>query len=105
MRETELHFTEQFAGETVIISVDGAATFTVEKLKTNPRKSLARIVRVQLPERGVEVAVEIAGKGGRVAAMVDPAVLKWIAVGLTGGKLTLTPLTEEEYRREPRGYG
>lgn len=106
MHQVELHFTEQFAGETAVVTIGGRPPLAVGNLVTDYRTSLARIVRVELPEGRTQVTVEVhrGGESKNMAVAIDPAESKRVVVSLREGQLTLAPVSDAELRREPRGY-
>src|SRR5262245_62091375 len=106
MHRIELHFTERFEGETVVVTIDGRPPLTLGKLVTDYRTSLARIVPVELPEGRARVTVEVhrGGENKSMAIAIDPAECKQVVVSLREDRLVLTPVSDAELRREPRGY-
>ena len=104
MAEAEIHLTEYFAGETVVISAGGHEAVRVERVKTDLRKGLARIVRLSLPDVPTTLTIEVPERHAQAGVTLDPGDLKHVSVALGEGGLQVKAISKEEYRREPRGY-
>ena len=104
MVEIEIHLTGRFAGDTVTISADGREILREEGVTTDPRIGLAQVVHVQLPPGRAVLSVEVPTRGLKADAALDPAGLKFVTIGSTDGQLQIDPVSEDDYRREPRGY-
>jgi hypothetical protein len=104
MPEIEVHFSEYFDGETVAASAAGHEIFKAERLKTDMRTSLARVVHIEIPTQRTDLTFEVLGKGERAKIAVDAPSLKFVVVSLASGRLSVEPVTVEAYKREPRGY-
>ena len=105
MAEIEVHFTEQFDGEVVAISGGGRELFRSAPLKTDMRKGIAQIARVSVPDGKITLSFDVVASGtgiaGTTAQIAKP---KFVTVTLLDRKLTATAVSEDDYRREPRGY-
>jgi len=101
----EVHLVEVFAGETVILSIDGSEFARSERTVTDPRKGYARIIRVSLPSTVKVVDLQIAETGAKVSIDIAPERLRYLRVFLRNGALTAEVIDEEQYRLNPMGYG
>ena len=104
MDQIELHFTRGFDGETVVVSIDGREADRVEGVTTDMRTGAARRRSIQVAGGQHRLAIEVPALSARTETVVETAGLKFVTVKLSTGKLTIDPVTEEDYRREPRGY-
>lgn len=104
MAEIELHFTEFFDGETVLVSNDSGELYRGERLKTDMRKSLAKIVRIDVPSGRSTLRFEMPAKALSMELEVDASRLHHIGVSLLNGELRVNAISREEFKREPRGY-
>jgi hypothetical protein len=73
-------------------------------IKTDTKTGLAKVVRVQVPAGHPVLKVEVPALGASAESAVDTSNLKFVTVALRDGKLTINPVSEHDYRREPRGY-
>jgi hypothetical protein len=105
MYAREIHLVELFRGETVIIAAEGSELARSDKTTTDPRKGYAKIIRISLPATAKVIEVEIAETGEKVSVGVVPERLRHLRVFLKNGALTADAIDEEQYRRDPRGYG
>jgi hypothetical protein len=104
MVEIEIHFTEYFDGETVVISSAGQELYRAGQLKTDMRTSLARIARVAVPPGRPTLTFSLPSRSITASAAIDVSGLKHVRVALVDGKLAIDPVSEEEFKREPRGF-
>ena len=104
MPEIEIHLTELFSGETVIVSAGGLEVFRGEGIRTEFTTSLARIVKAQVPDGEQTVRVEVPEHRASAEARIDPSGLRFLVVSLPERRLRIEAVSEEDYRREPRGY-
>ena len=104
MPEIEIHLTELFQGETVVVSAGGREVFRGEGIRTDFATSLARIAKAQVPDGQQTVKVEVPQHRASAEARIDPSGLKFLVVSLEGGRLKVEAVSQEDYRREPRGY-
>ena len=104
MVEIEIQFTEYFDGETVVISSEGRELYRSGKLKTDMRTSLATIARVAVPPGRPTLAFQIPSRNITANATVDVSRLKHVRVALVDKKLEVDPISEEDFKREPRGF-
>src|SRR5262249_11280882 len=105
MAEVEFQFTEYFDGETVVISSAGRELHRAEQLKTDVRKSFARIVKVAVPPGQAVLTFEVPSRGISRRVSIDASQLKFVRVALRDGRLEIEPVSEDDFRREPRGFG
>jgi len=104
MAEIEVHFTEYFEGDTIVILCEGRELYTATYLTTDVRTSLACIVRVNVPTGQPVLTFEIPSKNVAERAKINVSGLKYLGVALINGNLRINPVTEEDFSREPRGY-
>lgn len=105
MYAREVHLVELFTGETVVVSAGGSQLARSDKTTTDPRKGYAKIVRINVPPMTKIIDVEVAETGAKVSVGVQPERLRHLRVFLRRGALTVDAVDEEQYRRDPRGYG
>jgi hypothetical protein len=104
MAEIEIHFTEYFAGETVVISSAGRELFRAEHLKTDLRTGLAKIARVTVSGERVVLEFAVIPSNASATVTFETAQLKYITIALSDGRLKVTAVSQGDYMREPRGY-
>lgn len=99
----EVHFTETFQGETVILRLAEGEAVEVADLHTDPRSSLARRVTLPSPSGATTLSADL--KGGLSASVrVEPMAIQFVAAELQSGTLILTPVTKVAFAAEPRGF-
>jgi hypothetical protein len=104
MAEIEIHFTEYFDGETVVISCANRALSRVEHIKTDLRTGLAKIARVPVSPGRATLEFAVVASNVRASATVDTAHLKYVTVALAEGSLKVAAVSQDDHKREPRGY-
>lgn len=104
MADIEIHFTEYFDGETVVISGQEGELHRAQQLKTDVRKGLARIVRLSAPAKSGALDFALGGSKEKTSATIDPARLRYVTVALANGRLNVSAISQEDFKREPRGY-
>ena len=88
----------------MVVLVDGREAHRVEGVTTDPRVGAARRLSVQVAGGQHRLAIEVPAINAKAETVVETAGLKFVTVKLSTGKLTIETVTEEDYRREPRGY-
>lgn len=82
---------EDFKGEHVVVTVDGAVVLDDPSVRTRRQIGLARLLEVPVRDDGVTVEVSVQG-GRRQSVQIDTTVTKAVLVGLAAdGDLTLSP--------------
>jgi hypothetical protein len=83
-----------FAGETVVVKVDGREVYRRGGVKTDLRISRADAFDVETTTPFAEVEIAIEPGGPRAAIRLDLGATSYLAVDLKGGTLRLTPSRE-----------
>ena len=104
MAEIEIHFTEYFDGETVMISSENRELARFDHLKTDLRTGLAKIARVALSPGRATFEFTATPSNVRASATLDTTQLKYVTVALVGGSLKVAAVNQDDHKREPRGY-
>jgi hypothetical protein len=104
MAEIEIHFTEYFDGETVVISSANRTLSRVEHIKTDLRTGLAKIARVPVSPGRATLEFAVLPTNVRTSATVNTAQLKYVTVALVDGNLKIAAVSQDDYKSEPRGY-
>ena len=99
-----VHLTRGFAGQTVIIRINGKEVARNADTRTDMRTDLARILACKVAAAPGLVQVEVPEAAAKAEVTVDPAQIEFIVVTLDGTQLRVKPVTKSDYAREPRGY-
>jgi len=99
------HLTRHFAGQTVVIRINGKEAARSADTRTDMRTDLARILACKLAAAPTLVQVEVPEVSAMAEVTVDPAQIQFIVVALDGRRLLNKTVTKNDYEREPRGYG
>jgi membrane protein implicated in regulation of membrane protease activity len=101
----EFHLTRHFAGQTVIIRINGKEAARSADTRTDMRTDRARILVCKVAAAPALVQVEVPEASARAEATIEPAEMQFIVVALDGARLRVEPVTKSDYEREPRGHG
>jgi hypothetical protein len=98
------HLTRGFAGQTVIVRINGKEAARSADTRTDMRTDLARILACKVAAAPTLAEVEVPEAAAKVEVTIEPAQIEFIVVTLDGRELRIKPVTKSDYAREPRGY-
>jgi hypothetical protein len=98
------HLTGYFAGQTVIIRINGKEAARSVDTRTDMRTDIARILTCKVTAAPALVQIEVPEATTSAEVKVEPADMQFIVVALDGARLRIEPVTRSDYEREPRGH-
>jgi hypothetical protein len=101
--EIRIQLADYFSGQTVVVSTQGRELARAENVKTDMRQSRARMLTVQAPEGELVLTVAVPEARASAEVKIDTGTIRYVEARLDGDRLRLEAVSEEDYRREPRG--